>query len=164
MENQIKTQKEKAMEILNQNSNAKVEHLLMLDVFYIKDEKALLEWLPQAAENIWNYCDANLVYTGNSTKTNSDGKEDISEVYFRVDKFIDRDSLLEAISEIHVDDVAFKGIDHKSMVIDSLQDIYENLECYWSVDSYQEFYDFTDAEMLDIFENQEDAEIFSKIK
>lgn len=155
-------QKDAALDALNY-SFAKVEHLLQLDVFYVKDESDLLNWLPIFTNKVWEWEGVNIVYQGYSTGTYNDGKEYISNVYFRTDKVVDLDDLVEIIGDIYGSEdyhnISFIGATYKTMVCSEIEDIYLDLEYHGSVDSYQDFYGFDDNEMLDIF-GEEDAKYF----
>ena len=148
------TQKEKALDILKHNELAKLEHLLAFDVFHCKGETELLDFIKKFSNDIWNYYDITISYQGCAT---CDDK--ICEIYFRSDKVITKDQF-EEYMWLEDSDVSFFGANHKTMVIDEISEIYENVETNWTIDSMQDLYGYTDAEMYEIFKDPDVAEMF----
>jgi len=155
-------QKNMALDVLKYSDTARVEHLLRLDVFYIKDTSELIEWLPKFTSKAWDYLGVNIVYNGYSTSIWNDGTPRITELFFKTDKIVDLDDLLEIIADGYGDDdwgnISFEGIEYKTMVCDNIEDTYLDLDYHGSVDNYQDFYGFDDNEMIDIF--GEEAEYY----
>ena len=148
------TQKEKALDILKHNELAKLEHLLAFDVFDCEGETELLDFIKKFSNDMWNYHDITISYQGYATYNDK-----ICEIYFRSDKVITKDQF-EDCTQLEDCDVTFFGVNHKTMVIDEIDEIYENVEHHWSIDSMQDLYGYTDAEMYEIFKDADLAEMF----
>ena len=146
-----------AQDFMNISTNAKLEHLLKFDVFYCEKKEYVLEFIPRISEAFWNYFGVNLSYSGYATAQDN---EEIQELFFRTDKVITKDQLEEVFLFMEEEFITFFAASYKTMLVDDLEEVYEDLEYHWSIDSYQAFYDFTNEQMFDIF--GKDAGLFSE--
>ncbi len=149
-----------ALDLMNNLEGAKLEHLLKLDVFYCENEKTLLEWLPVFTHAAWSYFGITVAYNGYGTHKD---KNDITEIFFRTNRPITEDEFREienCTSYAKDSSICLWGVEHKTMIVDDLEEIYEDLDYHWSINSYQSLYEFTDEEMMDIF--GDDWELFSE--
>ena len=154
-------QRNEALEQLSWNEDAKVEHLLKFDVFYIKDKEELLEWVSTFTQEMWRHQGITAAYNGYTTYKTKKGETLISEVFFRTDKVVDGEELLEQISWDVSHNVMFLGVEQKSMVCDDLADVYLDLDYHFDYYGPQALYSYTDEQMHDIF--GEDAQMFMEM-
>ena len=152
-----------ALDFMSNSQDAKLEHLLRFDVFYIKDSQRLLDWIPTLTDTMWNCYGITLAYTGFSTHEIHD-KTEFAELFFRSDRVITEDEFtdIHECMEILDEGPTFLGVSHKTMLCDDLCDIFEDIAYHWSIDSYQDLYGFTNEEMFDIF--GKDAGLFGSQK
>jgi hypothetical protein len=143
------------------SEDAKLEHLLRLEVFYCENKSNLLDWLPTFANAAWQCYDITMSYEGYSTRKNNMDEQELAEIFFRSSRIITEDEFREILDYVmsQDDNITLFSVVHKTMMTDDLDEMYEDIYQHWSIDSYQSLYDFTDEEMKDIF--GEDWKIFS---
>ncbi len=149
-----------ALEFMSNDTDAKLEHLLLFNVFYCENKDTLLNFIPEISDMFWKLYEVNLSYSGYATMKNDKKEDDISEVYFRTDEVITKDQVQEVFEMINTENICMLGAVHKTMLVNEWEDLYENIEYHWSINSYQAFYNFTNEEMFNIF--GKDAGLFSE--
>ena len=153
-----------ALNFVNNSEDATLEHLLKLDVFYCENKINLLDWLPAFTNAAWRSYGITMSYDGYSTHPNTEGEQDLAEIFFRSDRILTEDEFREILDyTMAVDDnngITLYSVQHKTMIVDEFEEEYHDLTDHWSINSYQSLYDFTDEEMKDIF--GDDWEMFSE--
>ena len=143
----------KALHILKVQEGAQVEHLLKLDFYYMeaKDELANALKIMQTASS---WFDNVIAYTGAiyqpQHETETEPNTRISEMCFRTSEVMSQDDVFELLECAELEGLLI-GYEHKSMVIDEICEIYENLEVHHEEFGVQAMNPFSDDDMLEIF-------------
>jgi len=143
----------KALEILEVQQDAQIEHLLKIE-FLNQESKDELSDALKIMTTASSYFNTVIAYTGCSYTPEFDGdvKPDtlISEMFFRTSKVMSEDEIIELLEIAELNGLIIH-YEHKSMVIDELCEIYEDLEHHHGLFGLQNFSHLSDDDMLEIF-------------